>query len=191
MADIKRPNYFTSQFLVERDFNDEQAYHVNMRRRHNRLLHAFGVADGLLVTRAGPTSVQVSAGTAVDRDGREIVLQDPRTFPLQTSGNNLDVFLWIAYGEFLDPADKDTQSGLDKFLRTTEKPLLQDGRRGSAQRWRGDPARAHSPECLGQHRVGWLDQLDRAHALDREGRATRDRHGSDCRRRGNAGEVRE
>ena len=95
MADIKRPNYFTSQFLVEKDFNDEQAYHVNMRRRHNRLLHAFGVADGLLVTRAGPTSVLVSPGTAVDRDGREIVLQDARTFPLQTSGNNLDVFLRI------------------------------------------------------------------------------------------------
>jgi hypothetical protein len=127
MADIKRPNYFTSQFLVEKDFNDEQAYHVNMRRRHNRVLHASGVADGLLVTRFSTTQVTVSSGTAVDKDGREIALEDARTYTLSTVGNDLDVYLTIAYGEFLDPADKDTQAGLEKFFRTTERPLLQDG----------------------------------------------------------------
>jgi hypothetical protein len=127
MAEIKRPNYFTSQFLVEKDFNDEQAYHVGMRRRLNRVLHASGVADGLAVTRVSATQVQVSSGTAIDNQGREITLEDARTYTLTTVGNNLDVYLTIAYGEFLDPADKDTQAGLDKFRRTTERALLQDG----------------------------------------------------------------
>jgi hypothetical protein len=127
MAEIKRPNYFTSQFLVEKDFNDEQAYHVGMRRRLNRVLHASGVADGLTVSRVSATQVRVSSGTAIDRQGREIALEDPRTYTLSTAGNDLDVYLTISYGEFLDPADKDTQAGLDKYVRTTERPQLQDG----------------------------------------------------------------
>lgn len=127
MAEIKRPNYFTSQFLVEKDFNDEQAYHLGMRRRLNRVLHVGGVADGLVVTRVSANQVQIGAGTAVDKDGREIVLQDPRTHTLATVGNNLDVYLTIAYGEFLDPADRYTQAGLDKYVRITERPALQDG----------------------------------------------------------------
>jgi hypothetical protein len=127
MAEIKRPNYFTSQFLVEKDFNDEQAYHLGMRRRLNRVLQTSGVADGLVVTRTSANQVQISPGTAVDRDGREIVLQDARTHTLATVGNNLDVYLTIAYDEFLDPIDQYPQAGPDKFIRTTERPALQDG----------------------------------------------------------------
>ena len=67
MAEIKRPNYFTSQFLVEKDFNDEQAYHLTTRRRHNRVAHTAGVADGLDVTRVSNTQVQIGAGTAIDK----------------------------------------------------------------------------------------------------------------------------
>lgn len=127
MAEIKRPNYFTSQFLVEKDFNDEQAYHLGMRRRLNRVLHVGGVADGLTVTRVSANQVEIAPGTAVDKDGREIVLQDPKTHTLATVGNNLDVYLTIAYGEFLDPADQYTQAGLDEYVRITERPALQDG----------------------------------------------------------------
>jgi hypothetical protein len=126
MADIKRPNYFTSQFLVEKDFDDEQAYHLTSRRRHNRALHTSGVAHGLDVTLVSGTQVQVSAGTAIDRDGREIVLAEPRMHDLLIRGANLDVFLTIAYRDVLDQADQDTQ-GLGEFTRTTERPLLQDG----------------------------------------------------------------
>lgn len=127
MADIKRPNYFTSQFLVERDFNDEQAYHLGSRRRHNRVQHTSGVVEGLDVTFVGPTQVQIAPGTAIDRDGREIVVSDPTTYTLVTAGNDLDVFLTLAYQELFDPADHYTQAGLDKFTRTTERPRVQDG----------------------------------------------------------------
>jgi hypothetical protein len=126
MTDIKRPNYFTSQFLVEKDFDDEQAYHLNSRRRHNRLLHTSGVVDGLGVTVVGGRTVQVSTGTAIDNNGREIVLNDPVVYTLGTGGGGSDVYLTIAYQELFDPADRFIPSGLDDFTRTTERPLLQD-----------------------------------------------------------------
>lgn len=127
MADIKRPNYFTSQFLIDRDFNDEQTYHLASRRRHNRVQHTPGVVDGLDVTRVSATQVQVGAGTAIDSSGREVVVADVQTYTLVTAGNDLDVFLMVSYQEVLDPADHYTQAGLDKFTRTTEHAQLSDG----------------------------------------------------------------
>src|SRR5262245_33449564 len=106
MAELKRPNYFTSQFLVEKDFDDQQAYHLELRRRHNRVAHTIGVADGLTVTVVSGRTVQVGAGTAIDKDGREIVLNDPVTHVLASGSGGSDVYLTIAYGEVLDPADR-------------------------------------------------------------------------------------
>ncbi len=126
MADIKRPNYFNYQFLVEKDFEDEQAYHLQMRRRHNRLMHTPGIADGFTVTKVAANQVRISAGTAVDRDGREIVLEDARVHTLVTGGNNVDVFLAISYQDITDPADRYTQGGVDDFTRITERPRIED-----------------------------------------------------------------
>jgi len=126
MADIKRLNYFNFQFLVDRDFEDEQAYHLQMRRRHNRQMHTPGVADGFTVTKAAGNQVRISPGTAVDRNGREIVLADERVYTLVTGGNNVDVFLTISYQDISDPADRYTQGGIDDFTRVTERPKIED-----------------------------------------------------------------
>jgi hypothetical protein len=124
MADIKRANYFTSEALEEQDFNDEQAYHLTSRRRHDRLLHTGGVVDGFDVSLVGGMQIRVSPGTAVDSDGREIVLIDEQAYALTTNAAG-DAYLTIAYQEVFDPADQDRQ-GLGKFTRTTERPLLHD-----------------------------------------------------------------
>lgn len=72
----KRPNYFQSQFLVVRDFQDEQRYHAESLQRHNLLMHDWGVVrDGLQVTKSGDNYV-VTPGSAIDSLGREIVLDD-------------------------------------------------------------------------------------------------------------------
>jgi hypothetical protein len=126
MADIKRPNYFTYQFLVEKDFDDEQAYHMQMRRRHNRLSHAWGIADGLEVTRTGSNQVRISAGMAIDKEGREIALEEAQSYSLTASGSDVDVYLSIVYQEVFDPQDRYTQGGVDDHTRTTERPKLQD-----------------------------------------------------------------
>lgn len=127
MTDIKRPNYFTSQFLVEKDFTDEQGYHLGSRRRHNRAFHTVGIAEGLEVTRISGSQVQLSPGTAVDAAGRELVLIEPVTYTLATAGSNVDVYLTIAYQEVLDPADHYVVQEIDNFVRVTERPKLQDG----------------------------------------------------------------
>jgi hypothetical protein len=128
MAEVKRPNYFTSQFLVEKDFKDEQAYHVDLRRLHNQVLHSWGIATGLEVTKTGNKQVSVSPGTAIDQQGREIVLPNnpaPAPIDLASFGANADVFLTIVYREVFDQADRYQSGGVDNFTRTTERPKLE------------------------------------------------------------------
>lgn len=124
MPEVKRLNYFTSQFLVEKDFKDEQAYHVEMRRRHNQALHLFGIAKGLEVSKTGDRQVSVSPGVAIDKDGREIVLSADAPVDLTRFGANATVFLTLQYQEVFDPADRYQSGGVDNFTRTTERPKL-------------------------------------------------------------------
>lgn len=106
MPDIdKRLRYFTGQFLQEQDFTDEQAYHVDRQRRHNRDLHTPGIAEGLDVEAAeGATQAVVRPGTALDGEGRQIVLSDSKTLPLnapELQGKTL--FVVISYHD--EPTD--------------------------------------------------------------------------------------
>jgi len=76
---IKRLNYFNHQFLDERDFRDEQSYHIAMRRERNRMLHLGGVVEGLQVERSGHREVTIQKGFALDREGRELIVSHPLT----------------------------------------------------------------------------------------------------------------
>ncbi|EGJ35415.1 MULTISPECIES: hypothetical protein [Moorena] len=127
MKNIQRPNYFTSQFLVEEDFKDEQAYHRDMRLRHNRLLHEWGVVEGLEVTRAGDKKIAVSEGMAIDKDGQEIIVLPNCTVPDTINTINLDglplkatIEITVMYREI---KDKGYRVGSEiKYTRTTERP---------------------------------------------------------------------
>ena len=80
----KRMNYFDRQFLRAADFQVEQKYHLDRHRRHNRLLHTSGLGgpDDLSVTGTlGQSVVTVSSGTAIDTQGREIVLSASERCP--------------------------------------------------------------------------------------------------------------
>jgi hypothetical protein len=125
MAEIKRLNYFTSQFLIEGDFTGEQAYHMQMRRRHNSVAHTPGVADGLIVQRNSATEVVISPGTAIDSLGREIVLQSAQVHALQNRADDQTVFLTVEYSDALDNADKYPPDPT-KFVRVTERPIFSD-----------------------------------------------------------------
>src|SRR5262245_60578915 len=94
----KRLNFADRQFLRAQDFIDEQDYHLHRHRRHNRLLHTQGVSEGLEVSRSGAETVQVSAGTALDDHGREIVLLTPQQVPMPASVTG-PVDLYMLYGE--------------------------------------------------------------------------------------------
>lgn len=116
---IKRLRYFDNQFLVEADFTVEQKYHLDMRRRLNRALHTFGIAEGLEVAKSGNKTVTVRPGTALDRDGREIIVETDQVInlPAQAPAGET-IFIAIAYQE------KDTdpsKTGIPGNTRVTER----------------------------------------------------------------------
>lgn len=85
----RRNRYFTGKYLSDRDFTDEQMYHISRRHLHNRLLHGYGVVCGLRVVRHPSdecrTWAVVRAGVAIDCCGREIVLRQDTAIDLATS----------------------------------------------------------------------------------------------------------
>lgn len=120
---IKRVHYFDHQFLRESDFTAEQDYHKEMRRIHNRVLHTWGIAEGLALSfAAGASRVTVGQGIAIDGQGREIVL------PVDTQTQDLSgfagrtVFITIAYDE--QQTDSTSETGVTNATRWTESPLM-------------------------------------------------------------------
>jgi Chaperone of endosialidase len=82
----KRPRYFAGQYLLEDDFELEQDYARDRLQRYTRSLHVSGIADGLIASKPNdPTlklAVDISAGTAIDRQGRQVVLLESRQVDL-------------------------------------------------------------------------------------------------------------
>jgi hypothetical protein len=82
MSSIDRVRYYDGEFLRAFDFNDEQTYHMEMRRRLNRYLHLYGIVHGLNLQGtqdAGVTQVSFLPGMAIDALGREIYVFAPYT----------------------------------------------------------------------------------------------------------------
>ena len=123
-TDMKRVNYFLGQFLEAQDFLDEQSYHVELRRRRNRLQYGPGILDGLAVTKTGARQITVGAGTAVDRDGRELVVLVPQVVPNVTGAAGSTVFVTITYAEAQLPEDQRTKGGYTGYIRMAERPQI-------------------------------------------------------------------
>ncbi|MCU0497601.1 MAG: LysM peptidoglycan-binding domain-containing protein [Anaerolineae bacterium] len=122
----QRLNYFNRQFLKANDFLDEQGYHVDRARRHNRLFHTPGIAEGLDVGRGDEIgSITVAAGTAMDSLGRLIVVMKELKTNLKSLSNRT-ILLVIKYHE--EPLnDRDYQVDLDGKIFSTrwhEAPKL-------------------------------------------------------------------
>jgi hypothetical protein len=84
---LSRNHYFNGKLLVERDFRDEQAYHVIKQRILNSTLHGTGTVCGLQV-RAHPSEecrdsfLVVEPGVALDCCGREIIVAKKALVPV-------------------------------------------------------------------------------------------------------------
>ena len=123
---IKRLHYFDHQFLVEADFSDEQKYHLDMRRRLNRMLYTFGIADGLEVVKSASKTVTVRPGVAIDRLGREMIVEADQIVDLSNAvafPAGATVFITIAYQE--QESDPTTATGVSGNTRITEQPGVQ------------------------------------------------------------------
>ncbi len=122
---IKRLNYFDHQFLVEADFTAQQNYHLNMRRHLNRVLHTFGIAEGLEVSKTANKAVTVKPGTAIDRDGREMLQEAAKVIDLGDAVQfppGATVSIIATYRE--TPSDPSTATGAVGNTRITEEAIV-------------------------------------------------------------------
>lgn len=128
---IVRVHYFPQQFLRTEDFTQEQAYHMQMRRRHNIAHHVWGIVQGLelRVEEDGPV---VQPGMAIDGYGRELILTERKRISDEefTHRNSDELTVWLQYGRtgsdevpegYYKICSTDSQSD---FYRYEETPSL-------------------------------------------------------------------
>ncbi len=136
---MKRVHYFNGQLLTAADFQTEQDYHLAKERRINLRTGGPGVVSGLGVSiESDGGHVVVRPGVAIDRLGREIVLDTPQLFPLPDDATHAcrRVFLQLSYTETLtDPAGQETPStrieeGFKLAYASPHQNDLEDGEQG-------------------------------------------------------------
>lgn len=123
---IARTHYFSGESLLTADFVCEQQYNMDMLALNNSSLRTWGIANGLAVSwQAGrpSTQVTVSAGMAIDRLGRQIVLTHAQVLKLDGVPAGATVYLTIRYNEVY--ADYSVESGVPGYKRIVQQPLLE------------------------------------------------------------------
>lgn len=126
LSPASRVNYFDRQFIRLAELRDEQAYHLQQRRRHNLSHHSWGIVAGLDLLMEDGRPV-VRPGLAVDGYGRELLLLNRVVFgrePFDLHGTSrLD--LWLEYRLDLEDdglARNECDSADTKqFYRATER----------------------------------------------------------------------
>jgi len=121
----KRVHYFDHQFLKVHDFQAEQDYHLEMRRRHNRM-HGWGVVEGLEVRQKGQREITIEPGMAIDNKGREIIISSPFTCQLVSLDRNTHVFIAIGFDEIWDETDHYSSAGIEDYTRVTESHKIEE-----------------------------------------------------------------
>ena len=118
----KRLNYYTGQLLDADDFKDEQLYHIDALRSHNRNLHTWGIARGLNVEKIATKNVTISMGMAIDGLGRQIVLDELKEIDLsQATASSL--YLTISYRE--EQTDFREGDGEKSYTRINEECVIE------------------------------------------------------------------
>lgn len=87
---LERPRYFPRQLMTPDELTLEQQFFLDKMRRHNRLLHGWGVVCGAQVRQKMdkdgdpvPWTLEISAGSILDQVGNEIVIPKKIIYHLQ------------------------------------------------------------------------------------------------------------
>jgi hypothetical protein len=110
---ISRAHYYERQFLRTPDFQDEQAYHLEMLRRHQVTGHIWGILRGLDLILTPDGVPMLLPGIAVDGFGRTLVWQAQQTLPLSefdAKGSNI-LHVWLVYDELETDSGPDGANG--------------------------------------------------------------------------------
>ncbi len=136
-TDIERLNYYEGEYIGAIDFQAEQEYHRDMRRRHNVGPHTWGIVAGLTLAQipnggpGGEVDVSLMPGNAIDGFGREIVVLAATQITQDLFAPYYDpnaaavpkfMYLWIAYDEEMAKAATQncSSSPADAFGRVIE-----------------------------------------------------------------------
>ena len=99
----ERVRYFSGRLLGVDDFNQEQEYLLGKARRHNRMLHGWGIVVGLEVsaTASERTQVSVAPGYALGPCGNEISVDESVLVEVAPDGTSFVVvrFEEVVVGE--------------------------------------------------------------------------------------------
>src|SRR4051812_19662244 len=89
---MERVRYFARQLIGPDDMTQEQAYFRTRMRRHNRLLHGWGVVCGALVKPGDADwTVVIEPGFVLGPQGDEIMIEESITVDISlqdSDGNN-------------------------------------------------------------------------------------------------------
>ncbi|MAU12339.1 MAG: hypothetical protein CL607_21125 [Anaerolineaceae bacterium] len=127
---FSRVHYFEKQYLRAQDFNDEQAYHLAMHRRHNIAHHTWGIVEGLRLY-VDENRLLLSPGVAIDGYGRELVLpqQQPLSINIfeERASDYIDIYLRYTRAKG-DAVQSDGElcevEGEERFYRWLEDPEI-------------------------------------------------------------------
>ena len=126
---LERPSFFNGQRLTASDLTEVQQFHQELRWLHNRSLHSWGIAFGYQVLgNRGDRKVQISAGYAIDCQGRDLILTEPieLAIPAVAGGQPILYYLTASYAtDDRIPAEIQTGTcGSSGAVRRPERPLI-------------------------------------------------------------------
>jgi len=150
-TDIERLNYYEGEYLGATDFEAEQDYQRDMRRRHNVGQHTWGIVSGLDIafvptgvnapgSNLPEVNVYVQPGMAIDGFGREVVVLNKTqlTTDLFAAYNNpaaqyTVMSVWISYAQVMlnPPSDSctaaNTANSFGRIQETFALSVTQSG----------------------------------------------------------------
>lgn len=133
----ERVRYFSGMLLGDDDFNQEQAYLLAKARRHNRMLHGWGIVTGLEVSasRSDGRQISVAPGYAVDAWGNEISVEQPVVVDVEYDG---ETSVALRFDEVVVTEGRVRDSFVIQLVRAPSEPwvvlaaITADGERGVA-----------------------------------------------------------
>lgn len=103
---LQRQHFYFGRVLSADDLSQEQTYHIERTRRHNRFVHGWGVVSGLRVAPSANGEVTVHPGFAIDCAGNELQVTQCVSLTPQPSRR---CYVCIRYAE----RPSDAQVGID------------------------------------------------------------------------------
>jgi hypothetical protein len=115
---LSRPEFFDGQHLDADDLNAIYDYHRELRWLHNRSLHGWGVASGMVVGGSkGGSTVSVTPGYALDCNGHDIVLAEAASLIVPSvagapTGGPQSYYLTASWVDDADLSPSETRDGV-------------------------------------------------------------------------------